>query len=73
MDMVKHPAFDEYTVVSLARSIDQHGVFMPKGARGVIMAAYGDGLGYEVEFDDPQHAVLTLEEKDLLVEQGVNG
>ncbi len=70
--MVKRPVFDVFSVVSLARSMDQHRVLMPKGARGVIMAAYADGLAYEVEFDEPHHVVLTLEEKDLLVEQGVS-
>jgi hypothetical protein len=38
---------------------------MPRGARGVIMASYADGLAYEVEFESPHHVVLTLEGKDI--------
>jgi hypothetical protein len=34
---------------------------MPAGAHGVVMAAYADGRAYEVEFEAPQHVVLTLE------------
>jgi hypothetical protein len=30
-----------------------------------VVAAYGDGLGYEVEFERPFHAVVTLEAGDL--------
>jgi len=29
------------------------------------VAAYRDGLGYEVEFDRPFHAVVTLNADDL--------
>lgn len=29
------------------------------------MAAYADGQAYEVEFETPEHVVLTLEGKDI--------
>jgi hypothetical protein len=30
------------------------------------VAAYDDGVGYEVEFETPFHAVVTLEARDLM-------
>ncbi len=58
------PSFAEFTEVSLTHPVAVHGVAMPAGARGVVMAAYADGLAYEVEFADP-HVVLTIEGGDL--------
>jgi hypothetical protein len=57
--------FQDFTHVALTRSVDTEGVHMPEGARGVVMAAYADGLAYEVEFDEPRQVVLTIEGKDL--------
>jgi hypothetical protein len=58
------PSFKELSTVSLARPIEAQGVAIPAGARGVVMAAYADGLAYEVEFEEP-HVVLTIEGEDL--------
>ena len=33
---------------------------------GTVVAAYADGFGYEVEFERPFHAVVTLEVGDLI-------
>jgi hypothetical protein len=41
------------------------GVHLPAGAHGVVMARYADGRAYEVEFDEPQHVVVTVEGEDL--------
>lgn len=57
--------FQDFTQVTLTRSMFTEGVHMPEGARGIIMGAYADGLAYEVEFDEPIHVVLTIEGKDL--------
>ncbi len=38
---------------------------MPSGTTGVVMAAYADGLAYEVEFELPRHVVLTLEAENI--------
>lgn len=40
---------------------------MPAGARGIVVHVWADGLAYAVEFETPQHAVLTVEEADLKV------
>lgn len=61
--------FQDFTQVALTRPVDAHGVHMPEGARGVVMAAYADGLAYEVEFDEPKHVVLTIEGRDLRRDQ----
>ena len=57
--------FAELSVVALARAIDVDGRPMAKGSRGTVVAAYHDGVGYEVEFELPFHAVVTLEAGDL--------
>jgi hypothetical protein len=55
----------EFTEVTLKRVVHVLGVHLPVGARGVVMAAYADGLAYEVEFETPKHIVLTLEGADI--------
>jgi hypothetical protein len=55
----------EFTEVTLKRAVHVRGVDVPVGAHGVVMAAYADGLAYEVEFETPKHIVLTLEGTDL--------
>jgi len=64
--MGRQPLFADFTEVTLAHPVEAFDGVMPKGARGVVMAVYDDGLGYEVEFESPFHAVLTLEQGDLL-------
>lgn len=57
--------FAELSVVALTHSVETGGQWMPSGAKGTIVAAYADGVGYEVEFEEPFHAVLTLAAGDL--------
>ena len=59
------PSFAELSVVALTRAVDVEGQLLPEGALGTIVAAYGDGVGYEVEFERPFHAVVTLQAGDL--------
>jgi hypothetical protein len=64
----KRPAkqrFAELSVVALTHAIEIEGQSLPEGAQGTVVAAYGDGVGYEVEFERPFHAVITLEAGDL--------
>lgn len=63
--MDKRPAFDELTEVSLTHAVEVEGFVMRSGTTGVVMAAYTDGLAYEVEFELPRHVVLTLEAEDI--------
>lgn len=58
-------AFPELSTVRLTHDIEVKGRLLPKGARGTVAAAYSDGIGYEVEFETPFHAVVTLEAGNL--------
>jgi hypothetical protein len=53
--------FPELSIVALTRPLHVEGGEMPVGARGTVVAAYRDGLAYEVEFFEPFHCVATVE------------
>lgn len=55
----------ELSVVSLVRDMEVDGRTFPAGARGTVVAAYADGKGYEVEFFEPTHGLVTVEAEDL--------
>ena len=57
--------FAELAVVSLAHAVSVAGKSLPAGSAGVVVAAYADGDGYEIEFEHPFHAIVTLEAVDL--------
>lgn len=57
--------FSELSVVALTHAVTVGGRSLPRGACGTVVAAYRDGLGYEVEFERPFHAVVTLQSGDL--------
>jgi len=61
------PSFAELSVVALTHAVDVEGQSLPEGTLGTVVAAYGDGVGYEVEFERPFHAVVTLQACDLTV------
>jgi hypothetical protein len=58
----RHP---ELSIVSLVRDVEADGRTFPAGARGTIVAAYADGEGYEVEFFEPMHGVVTVGTRDI--------
>lgn len=64
-EMDRHEPIPDFTEVTLKRAVDVQGVHLPAGAHGVVMAAYADGLAYEVEFEAPKHTVLTVEGRDI--------
>ena len=57
--------FAELSVVALTHPVETGGQWLPGGAKGTVVAAYADGTGYEVEFEEPFHAVVTLAAGDL--------
>ncbi len=59
------PSFAELSVVALTHAVEIEGQSLPEGTLGTVVAAYGDGVGYEVEFERPFHAVVTLQAGDL--------
>jgi hypothetical protein len=63
--MDEHRTFEELTEVRLTHAVEVDGSVMPSGATGVVMAAYADGLAYEVEFEVPHHVILTLKAEDI--------
>ena len=61
----KRSSFAELSVVTLTRAIEVGSKVLPEGAMGSVVAAYNDVIGYEVEFEIPFHAVVTLIDSDL--------
>lgn len=57
--------FAELSVVALTHTVEVGGQWLPSGSKGTVVAAYADGVGYEVEFEQPFHAVVTLSAGDL--------
>jgi hypothetical protein len=53
------------STVTLTRIVHAGGRPLPQGTAGTVVAAYKDGLAYEVEFEQPFHAVVTLRADDL--------
>ena len=59
--------FTELSVVRLVHPVKEGRRTLPAGAAGTVVHAYSDGVGYEVEFSSPFHAIVTLEAGDLTV------
>jgi hypothetical protein len=57
--------FAELSVVALLYDVEVKGRALPQGAHGTVVTPYPCGLGYEVEFEEPFHAVVTLDVTDL--------
>ena len=57
--------FAELSRVKFKRPFDLEGGRLPVGSRGTVVAAYRNGVGLEMEFFEPFHAVVTLEVDDL--------
>jgi Domain of unknown function (DUF4926) len=55
----------ELSIVSLKRSRECEGKVLPEGTTGAVVYAYRDGAGYEVEFAEPFHCVLTVGADDI--------
>jgi uncharacterized protein DUF4926 len=55
----------ELSVVALAHALPCGDKMLPEGTTGAIVFAYRDGVGYEVEFDEPFHCVVTVERDDI--------
>jgi hypothetical protein len=55
----------ELSVVALRHSRKHKGKVLPEGAQGAVVHAYRGGLGYEVEFEEPFHCVVTVDRDDI--------
>jgi hypothetical protein len=58
-------AIPELTVVALIQPRQVSGKMLPEGAKGAVVHAYRGGDGYEVEFDEPFHCVITVRRDDI--------
>lgn len=61
----KKNSIPELSVVALTHALPMGDRILPEGATGAVVFAYRDGLGYEVEFDEPFHCVVTVERDDI--------
>jgi hypothetical protein len=61
----ERPGFAELSIVSIRHPVLVDGQTLPSGTKGTVVAAYADGVGYEIEVFEPFHAVITLEAGDL--------
>ena len=55
----------ELSMVALTRSRECEGRTLPEGAMGAVVFAYRDGQGYDVEFTEPFHCIVTVERGDI--------
>lgn len=62
--------FNELDCVRLLRSsIDMDDKLVPAGSVGTIVAVWGGGEAFEVEFVEPFQALVTVRVEDLALEQ----
>jgi len=55
----------ELSMVALTHPHECKAGVLPEGATGAVVFAYRDGIGYEVEFVEPFHCVVTVERDDI--------
>jgi len=55
-----------YALVELTHDVTYYGTIYPRRTRGVVVHRHGNG-GYEVEFERPDFAVISLTANDLRV------
>ncbi|WP_267428568.1 DUF4926 domain-containing protein [Methylobacterium sp. GC_Met_2] len=60
-DPAAHPLFAELSVVEVLRTVEtDDGLPVPAGSHGTVVAIYGGGKAYEVEFARPVIGNCTL-------------
>lgn len=58
--------FEELSVVRLSKSVEIAPVgYFPVGTLGTVVSVYGAGAMYDIEVEDPVHALLTLQRGDI--------
>jgi hypothetical protein len=55
----------ELALVALRKSREYEGGVLPEGTTGTVVFVYRDAVGYEIEFDEPFHCVVTLARDDI--------
>jgi hypothetical protein len=60
------PNFEELSVVALTAGVrSSENVYFPAGTEGTIVAVWGDGAEYEVEFEEPVGSLATVRREHL--------
>lgn len=55
----------ELSIVALRHPHKHDGKVLPEGTKGAVVHTYRGGAGYEVEFDEPFHFVVTVGRDDI--------
>jgi hypothetical protein len=65
--MRKQPSIPELSRVALTHAHECKGEdrILPEGATGTIVMVYRDGAGYEVEFAEPFHCLVSLRPDEI--------
>ena len=61
----KSRTMSELSIVALRNERSCGDGVLPPGAKGTIVHVYHDEAGYEVEFEEPFHCVLTVARDDI--------
>jgi hypothetical protein len=59
------PTIYDLSLVALSHAQECEGRVLPEGTTGTVVYTYDGGAGYEVEFEQPFHCVLTVERDDI--------
>jgi hypothetical protein len=59
------PRFKEHSLVRALREIREGADSVPAGATGTIVHVIGGGVGYQVEFTEPKHLVISARPSEL--------
>jgi hypothetical protein len=65
MPHAEHSPIPELSILALTRSHACESGMLPEDARGIVVHAYCEGVGYEVEFDEPIRCVVTVQRHDI--------
>lgn len=57
----REPAFDELDRVQVLADAAGEDALVPKGSTGTVVAVWGKGLAFEVEFTEPVETLATIE------------
>lgn len=55
----------ELGLVALRQPREHDGGILPEESTGTVVFVYRDGVGYEVEFEEPFHCVVTLARDEI--------
>jgi hypothetical protein len=61
----RRSSIPELSMVALTHPHECEGRTLPEGATGAVVFAYRDGVGYDIEFAEPFHCIVTVERDDI--------